>query len=177
VTSTNAAPTPSAPQPQPAAQPQPTPQAQPNPQAAPEQNNALPEKRISAASEYISPQWMKPDVLARLPQNREDFDNNRDPLIPSAKADMRLTEGQRRRAVMARERAAYAQDRAQNQDQGSGMVKRSQPKPRPKPPMGIGLQVDARAHLNQLGDEQKQSYMRKRRTLLDERAAMVVVLP
>lgn len=157
--------------PQPAVAPAPTPQEPPNPQPAPEQNNELPEKRISAASEYISSNWIKPETQASLPQTREDFDNNRDPLIRSAKADMQLTEAQRRRAVAARERAAHTQENAR-QGQGSGMVKRSRPAPRPKPPMGIGVQVDARAHLNQLGEEQKQSYMRKRRNLLDHRAEL-----
>lgn len=118
----------------------------------------------SVAHLYDGP-WMRPEVLAKLPQLGWQFDKNRDPYIARQMRDLDKPEAQRRRESVAYEarlkfRPAYRiqaieQDNARGDtDRGdtsrgeqtggraSNMVSKSQPKANLRPSEHIARPVD-----------------------------------
>ena len=107
----------------------------------------------SAASQYGTSHWMKPETLVRLPDAANAFDNNRDPSIPLQKAAMQKTESQRRREVV------YQKMR------GSKMVKDSKPHPALRPPKPLAVGPERAAFSNKWMEEK----MRATQALLKDR--------
>lgn len=122
-----------------------------------------PQKEHAALSAYLESRrarrdesptrshWMQSATLEALPNVRNEFDNNRDPLIAIQLAELNMSEAQRRRAT------ARADSNKPQAQQPPAMIRRDKPQPTLKPSPKLAHGPNAANFNKRWSEEQQQA--------------------